>query len=220
MAYLNSAAEGIPPLAIGDALNEYYRDKQRAWKDETRTGNAGKKPVLTAGFFGLSAEEIGICSSSSEAYNLAALPLRLKEGDEVVVNDLDFPSGATPWLQPSCPATSRVWRNRAGALRVDDLVPLLNTRTRLVTVSLVSFFNGFRIHLPEVVATVRKYSNALLAVDATQRLGVFMNLAGAGPDRKQHAQVDSRLSRWRSGRRAHDRRRGVDGPGRRLVQPR
>ena len=172
MAYLNSAAGGFLRSRLATRLNEYYRDKQRVWKDETRTGNAGKKPgVLTAGFFGLSAEEIGICSSSSEAYNLAAAALRLKEGDEVVVNDLDFPSGATPWLQPSCPATSRVWRNRAGALRVDDLVPLLNTRTRLVTVSLVSFFNGFRIHLPEVVATVRKYSNALLAVDVTQALG-------------------------------------------------
>src|SRR5580692_10954297 len=108
------------------------------------------------------------------------MALQLRDGDEVVVNDLDFPAGATPWLQPSCPATTRVWRNRAGALRIEDLVPLLSAKTRLVTTSLVSFFNGFRLELPEVVAAVRRHSPALLAVDVTQALGrVPLDLTGA-----------------------------------------
>src|SRR5262249_53362834 len=134
---------------------------------------------LVAEYFGLTPVEVGICSCSSEAYNLAALALRLRDGDEVVVNDLDFPAGATPWLQPSCPATARLWRNRRGALRVQGLVPLLGPRARLVTVSLVSFYNGFRILLPEVVAAVRRHSPALLAVDVTQALGrIPLDLAG------------------------------------------
>ncbi len=140
----------------------------------------GRDPALTAELFGLTPAEIGICSCSSEAYNLAALALNLQPGDEVMVNDLDFPAGATPWLQPSCAATPRVWRNRGGALRVEDLVPLLGPKTRLVTVSLVSFFNGFTLALPEVVAAVRKHSPALLAVDVTQALGrVPLDLRGA-----------------------------------------
>jgi selenocysteine lyase/cysteine desulfurase len=180
-AYFNSAAEGVPPLAVGEALQQYFRDKQ--------LGMDGRKPhaaqweaakALTAEFYGLTPSEIGICSCSSEAYNLAAMALQLKPGDEVVVNDLDFPAGATPWLQPSCPAKPRVWKNRAGAIRVEDLVPLLSAKTRLVTVSLVSFFNGYRINLPEVVATVRKHSPALLAVDVTQALGrIPLDLSGA-----------------------------------------
>ena len=28
ISYLNSAAEGIPPVAVGDALLQYFRDKQ------------------------------------------------------------------------------------------------------------------------------------------------------------------------------------------------
>ena len=45
------------------------------------------------------------------------------------------------------------------------------SKTRLVTVSLVSFFNGFTVRLPEIVEAVRKHSPALLAVDVTQALG-------------------------------------------------
>jgi selenocysteine lyase/cysteine desulfurase len=170
--YLNTAAEGIPPREVGDALRQYFVDKQLGM--DGRVPHAAQWDscrALTARLYGLSADEIGICSCSSEAYNLAAMALRLKPEDEVVINELDFPSGATPWLLPECPAEVRRWKHRDGALRIEDLIPLLSSKTRLVTVSLVSFYNGFCINLPEVVAAVRAKSNALLAVDVTQALG-------------------------------------------------
>ncbi|HTE19575.1 MAG TPA: aminotransferase class V-fold PLP-dependent enzyme, partial [Armatimonadota bacterium] len=129
---------------------------------------------------GLAPEEVGICSCSSEAFNLAALALRLRPDDEIIINDLDFPAGRTPWLQPDCPATVKVWRAREGALRVEDLVPLLGPRTRLVTTSLVSYYNGFMLPLPPVLEAVRAASPALLALDITQALGrVPLHLEGA-----------------------------------------
>jgi cysteine desulfurase / selenocysteine lyase len=179
--YLNTAAEGIPPAAVDEAMAQYARDK--------RLGMDGRKAhaeqweavkVLAGQSFGLTPAEVGICSCSSEAFNLAALALRPKPGEEVIVNDLDFPAGATPWLQSESPATAKVWRSRAGALRTEDLVPLLGPRTRLVTVSSVSFFNGYTIRLAEVVEAVRKHSPALVAVDVTQALGRLpLDLKGA-----------------------------------------
>src|SRR5262245_4041062 len=105
MVYLNTAAEGIPPLEVREALDQYLRYKQLGMDGRQRhfaEWEAAK--ALTAAFFGLAPAEVGICSCSSEAYNLAALALRLRDGDEVVINDLDFPAGATPWLQETCPA--------------------------------------------------------------------------------------------------------------------
>ncbi|MDA1140091.1 MAG: aminotransferase class V-fold PLP-dependent enzyme [Planctomycetota bacterium] len=179
--YLNTAAEGIPPTCVTDALTQYGRDKVLGM-DGRPLHEAQWESVrlLAAEFYGLSSDEIGICSCSSEAYNLAAMALQLKEGDEVIVNDLDFPAGATPWLQPTCPAEVKVWRSNEWALRVEDLIPLLSAHTRIVTVSLVSFFNGFMIPLREVAEAVQKDSNALLAVDVTQALGrVKLDLTGA-----------------------------------------
>lgn len=180
-AYLNTAAEGIPPRAVVDALAQYAQDKLLGMDGRLKhqaQWDQAKQRVAAA--YGLTADEIGICSCSSEAYNLAAMALRLREGDEVIINDLDFPAGATPWLQADCPATVNVWQARQGALRVEDVTPLLSPRTRLLTVSLVSFFNGFRLPLPAVVETVRRHSEALVAVDVTQALGrIPLDLAGA-----------------------------------------
>ena len=170
--YLNTAAEGVPPRQVIDALADYGRDKLRGMDGRARHFErwaAAKRAVGRA--YGLSEQEVGICSCTSEAYNLAAMALQLRPGDEVVINDLDYPSGVSPWLAESCPATVRVWRHRDWALHVEDLVPLLSGRTRLVSASLVSFLNGFRLPLREVVEATRRHSEALLALDVTQALG-------------------------------------------------
>ena len=180
MTYLNTAAEGIPPLAVGQAIEQYFRDKQLGMDGRDlhfNEWNAARE--LVGRMFGLSADEIGICSCSSEAYNLAAMALRLQPGDEVIINDLDFPAGATPWLQGDCPATVRLWQSRQWALHLEDLASLLGPRTRLVTTSLVSFYNGFLLPLQELIELVRQHSSALVAVDVTQALGrVPLNLTG------------------------------------------
>lgn len=172
-AYLNTAAEGIPSVAVVEAVATYMQDKLLGMDGrvlhESQWDEARKQAAVAYGL--PAADDVGLCSCSSEAYNLVAMALCLREGDQVVINDLDFPSGATAWLQPSCPATVKVWRARQGALRVEDLVPLLTPRTRFVTTSLVSFFNGFMVPLPAVIDAVRRHSDALLAVDVTQALG-------------------------------------------------
>jgi selenocysteine lyase/cysteine desulfurase len=169
--YLNSAAEGIPPRQVLDALNQYAQDKiigmdgrllhQEQWSQAR---------AKVASFLGFTPEDIGICSCSSEAYNLVNLALALKEGDEVVVNDLDFPSGTTPWLAGNTGAKVKVWRSQDGVLDTKDLEPLLSARTRLVNISIVSFYNGFYLDLDEVSRIVRSRSNAIFAVDVTQAL--------------------------------------------------
>src|SRR5439155_23143292 len=65
------------------------------------------------------------------------------------------------------PRLALPWR----CLRSEDLEPLLSDRTRLLTASLVSYFNGFVLPLPEVAALLRRRPRALLALDVTQALG-------------------------------------------------
>ena len=171
-AYLNTAAEGIPPLAVGEALQQYMNDKQLGMHGrDAHFAQWNSACTLVGEMYGLSADEVTICSCSSEAFNLAARAADLEEGDEVIINDLDFPAGSTAWLQDGCPATVKVWKHRDWSLRIEDLIALLGPRTRVVSTSLVSFFNGFMVPLEEMVAAVHQHSDAQVVLDVTQALG-------------------------------------------------
>lgn len=178
--YLNTAAEGIPPKVVGEALQQYFRDKQLGMDGRLLHFEQWEQAKAEAArMLGFESSEIGLCSCTSEAYNLLSLALKLRAGDEVVVNELDFPAGVTPWLQPVCPATVRVWRARKHQLDLSDLPNLLSSKTRLVTLSLVSFYNGYTIPLEETITAIRKHSPAMIALDVTQALGrIPMNIAG------------------------------------------
>lgn len=173
ISYLNTAAESIPPVCVHEAIEAYWQDKLRGMKG--RDGHFAMVEAcrgISARMIGLETSEVSFCSCSSEAYNLLAGALNLSADDEVVITDLDFPAGATPWMRAAQAPMVRVWHNEDGSLNPEALAPLLNERTRLVQVSLVSFYNGHRIAWTAFRETVRQHApHALVSVDITQALG-------------------------------------------------
>lgn len=173
MTYLNTAAESIPPLCVEEAVNEYLRDKALGMRGrDGHFAQVEKCRTVCARLLSLTPAEVSFCSCSSEAYNLLATALRLGEGDEVVVTDIDFPAGITPWMRSVNPPALKVWRANRGALAPEDLSGLLGPKTRLVQVSLVSFYSGHRINWEPFHQMVRRLApEAVIAVDITQAFG-------------------------------------------------
>ncbi len=173
MVYLNSAAESIPPIAVHEALESYWRDKSLGMKGrDLHFAELERCREVAAGMLGKTIEEVAFCSCSSEAYNLLASALQLNSDDEVVISDLDFPAGATPWIRsPNSPKVG-IWGNQNGVLDLDRLTKLLTEKTKLVQVSLVSFLTGYRIEWASFRKKVRELApNAILSVDITQAFG-------------------------------------------------
>lgn len=168
--YLNTAAEGIPPTCVHEALEDYWRDKLQGMKGrDAHFARLEDCREIAARMIHRRPAEVSFCSSSAEAYNLLATTLNLQPRDEVVINDLDFPSGATPWFS-RCKV--KVWKSRNGALLIEDLLPLLNPRTCLAQSSIVSFINGHRLDWAAFRDVVRSRApRALISADVTQALG-------------------------------------------------
>ncbi|MEM1443790.1 MAG: aminotransferase class V-fold PLP-dependent enzyme, partial [Verrucomicrobiota bacterium] len=168
-AYLNTAAEGIPPLSSLHALRQYHEDKL--------LGMDGREHLFqtleecrnsAADLLNLPSGSISFCASTSEAYNLLSTAIHFPDDGEAIISNLDFPSGATPWLCHPDQPTVRLWQHRNGSLELDDLALLLSERTQLVQLSLVSFLTGYRLEWPSVRDLVReKAPEAVLAVDIT-----------------------------------------------------
>ena len=118
ITYLNTAAECIPPRCTGEAIEAYWRDKLRGMKG--RDGHFAQVEAcreVSARMLGMRTSEVSFCSCSSEAYNLLASALQIAAGDEVVVSDLDFPAGVTPWLRAADAPILLLWKAVEGALK-------------------------------------------------------------------------------------------------------
>ena len=167
------------PRAVMDAMAGYLsRDNANlggAFATSVRTveGVAAARRETAEFLHAARAEEIVFGQNmTSLTFTLAhALGRTWQAGDEVVVTSLDHDANIAPWTLAAedAGATVRTWefRREDCTLRLEDLEPLLNARTRLV-----AFTHGSNIvgSIPDVrgaVEAVRaKAPHALIFIDA------------------------------------------------------
>ncbi|MCP4982251.1 MAG: aminotransferase class V-fold PLP-dependent enzyme [Gammaproteobacteria bacterium] len=131
-----------------------------------------------AQLFSVNPEEITFLSNASEGINNIAYGLDWQKGDNVIVADVEFPSGILPWTRfEKLGVEVRVVRHKNWFIDLEDIAALIDNRTRVVTISHVSMFTGQRIDLEALSRLVRS-SNALLLLDATHAAGVVPVDAG------------------------------------------
>ncbi len=121
-----------------------------------------------------SPEEIGLLFSTAEGENVVAAGLRLKAGDNVVIDELHYDTEFALYgmLRKLRGVELRIARHRNGVVEASDFEPLVDHRTRLVSVAWVSHRNGWR-HSMRSIAEVAHARGALVYVDAIQAVGSF-----------------------------------------------
>ncbi|RWE36048.1 MAG: aminotransferase class V-fold PLP-dependent enzyme [Mesorhizobium sp.] len=128
-------------------------------------------------------DRVAYIQNTSHGMSLVALGLDWLEGDNVVVAELEFPSNYLIWESLAANGVEvRKLKARNGALLAEDLRALTDSRTRVVAVSQVQFYSGFRVDLA-AFADVCSHHDALLVVDGTQSVGVLdLDMATDGVD--------------------------------------
>ncbi len=171
LVYFNHAAVGPLSARACEAMERHARDQRdfgalhwREWYAEHDRAREAAARLIGAG-----AHEIAIIKNTSEGLSFVAQGMRWQEGDNVVTTALEFPSNWTPWKRLEARAVEcRV----AATPAVDDIAPLIDDRTRLVTVSSVAFHNGFTADLRAIGALCAS-RGVRFCVDAIQSLGVL-----------------------------------------------
>jgi selenocysteine lyase/cysteine desulfurase len=174
LTYLYTAAEG-PMLRRGAAaIEEYCRQKSRA--EAGRAHHAEIEKSLRgrlAAMLGVESGEIALLSSASEGINAVAGVIDWRTGDNVVINDLEFPSVSLPWLRMRDRGVEvRVVRHKNWEIPTEDLLGAVDDRTRLLALSQVSYVNGLH-HDVETIGAALKGTNTRFLLDATQAVGVL-----------------------------------------------
>ena len=117
--------------------------------------------------------EIAFVRSTSHGLSLVAEGLDWKPGDRVIVYEKEFPSNLYPWLNLTGKGIEVVFIPfRDGRFQADDVARLIDSRTRLLSISSVQFTNGFAADLRSLGRLCRSH-DVLFCVDAIQSLGVL-----------------------------------------------
>lgn len=124
--------------------------------------------------------DIALLHSTGEGIALVSLGLDWRAGDEVVVYEQEFPNGVYPFLVLERQGVRvRFIRDRGRhRFTADDVAAVMSSRTRVVCVSLVNCYHGFRAPVEEISALCRQWG-AWLLVDAVQGVGILPVEVGA-----------------------------------------
>jgi selenocysteine lyase/cysteine desulfurase len=171
LAYLNHAAVGPLSLRAAEAMERHARDQRdfgalhwREWYAEHAAVRDSAAKLLRA-----TPAEIAIVKNTSEGLSFVAQGMRWHERDNVVTTALEFPSNWTPWKR----LERRGVECRVAELpTVEHIEPLVDKRTRLVTVSSVAFHNGYTADL-QAIGELCASRDVLFCVDAIQSVGVL-----------------------------------------------
>jgi len=118
--------------------------------------------------------EIAFLPNTSTAISTLANGLELKAGDNVVSCEVEFPANVYPWmrLKEELGFTMKLAPERDGRVDPDELISLIDDRTRILTLSWVQFASGFRSNLARIGKACRE-RGVFFMVDAIQGLGAL-----------------------------------------------
>jgi cysteine desulfurase/selenocysteine lyase len=179
LVYLDSANTSQKPRQVLDAMTDYYRrhnaNVHRAVHtlSEEATHLFEQARGKVARFAGASERATVFTKNASEAINLVAYAwgLRnLREGDEILVTEMEHHSNLVPWQLVAGVTGARVRAVPVTGdhlLDLDALDRLLGPRTRMVAVSAMSNMLG-TLNPVRVVAERAHAAGALVLADAAQ----------------------------------------------------
>ena len=180
LVYLDNAATTQKPLCVLDAMRDEYlnvnanvhrgvhylsqqaTDLHEAAREEVRQFINARK-----------IEEIVFTRGTTEAINLVASSFcesQMKEGDEVIVTDMEHHSNIVSWQLQAMKrgiVVKHLALNDEGVLLIDQLEPLISERTKLISVAHVSNVLGTINPVEEIVKIAHQHGIPVL-VDGAQ----------------------------------------------------
>lgn len=173
--YLNSAYIAPVPRQVVAAGQAFVESKSLR---PIPLGDMLKKTDEVRGQFArlvnASPDEIGFLFATSEGENIVANALDFVRGDNVVIDELHYDTEFVLYrqLESTKGIELRIAKHREGAIDIQAFEPLVDRRTKLVSVSWVSHRNGFR-HDMRRIADLAHGHGALFYADAIQAVGMF-----------------------------------------------
>ena len=177
LVYLDTANSAQKPAAVIDALDDFYRNKY---------SNIGRGVYSLAGiatdayektrqtikeFVNGTVGEIIFTKNATESLNLVASCFAkfLKEGDEILLTELEHHSNYVPWhfLRKKKVNIKFIPINKDGELELDKINSLITNKTKIISLIHISNVTGITSPLKKIIE-IAKTKKIPVCIDGTQ----------------------------------------------------
>ena len=180
LVYLDSGATTLKPQVVIDAVNHYntkktsnvHRGVYQLSNDATELYEGAREKVKQL-INAKKAEEIVFTKGATHALNLVAQSYgldHLKEGDEIIVSELEHHSSFLPW-QHVARIKGAVLKfiplDETGHITVENFKKGLSDKTKVISINYVSNVMGYIAPIKEITALAHEVG-AIVSVDAAQ----------------------------------------------------
>ncbi len=116
---------------------------------------------------------ITFIGNTSEGLNRVTSGLEWHDGDEIILNSMEFPANVYPYRKlESRGVKCTVVDAGDGTVPVDRIASAITPKTRMIAISAVQFLSGYRADLPAIGELCRKH-DLWFVVDGIQAAGVM-----------------------------------------------
>ena len=182
--YIHMNHAGVSPMShrgraaieqvVEASLNRPYRDH---WAQD----EADRVRELVAQLINGPADSVALTRSTAHGISLLAQGLDWKAGDNVVSAEGEYPANVYPWMALAAQGVGlRFAKVVDGRITVESVLSLIDARTRVVALSHVEFWNGFRLDIEAIGAECRR-RGIIFAVDVMQSAGALCVDVGSMP---------------------------------------
>ncbi|MEM0373949.1 MAG: aminotransferase class V-fold PLP-dependent enzyme [Sulfolobaceae archaeon] len=173
--YLNHASVSPPPLPV---LMESIRVQMEiSMKGSIAVNELEKDDLMwarekVAKLINSTPEEVSFIPNTSYGVNIVAHGLELSEGDEIITDNLEFPTVVYPFLK---------LKNKGILVKIinvkinnfeEDILNNLTKKTKLIAISHVSFNTGLKVDVKKITKEAHS-QGALVLLDVIQSAGAI-----------------------------------------------
>jgi cysteine desulfurase / selenocysteine lyase len=174
--YIHMNHAGVSPMSersraaieqvVEASINRPYRS---GWAQE----EADRVRGLVARLINGSADGVALTRSTAHGISLVAQGLDWKSGDNVVGAQWEYPANVYPWMALAGDGVEfRQAKLVGGRILPDAVFSLVDEHTRVVALSHVEFWNGFRVDI-EAIGTECRRRGIVFVVDVMQSVGAL-----------------------------------------------
>lgn len=177
--FLDTGASSLKPDVVVNKMNEYYKNygvniHRGVYKMSYEASAAfDEAREIVADFINANPMEVVFTRGASNSLNMVATGYgmkHIKEGDEIILSELEHHSNLLPWIRVAN-QTGAVLKyiplTNEGRITFENVKKIITDKTKLIAINHVSNVMGFLSPIEEITAYT-KDKNIIVSVDAAQ----------------------------------------------------